>query len=55
MIEIIAEIGINHNGSLELARKLIKEAKASGADTVKFQAYITATSLEQTISICRKN
>ena len=41
MTEIIAEIGINHNGSLELAKKLIKEAKASGADTVKFQAYIT--------------
>ena len=36
-IKIIAEIGVNHNGSLTLARKLIKEAKKSGADFVKFQ------------------
>ena len=36
-IIIIAEIGINHNGSLDLAKKLIKEAKLCGADLVKFQ------------------
>ncbi len=41
MVEIIAEIGINHNGDLELAKKLIIAAKKSGANTVKFQAYIT--------------
>jgi N-acetylneuraminate synthase len=34
---VIAEIGINHNGSLELARKLIDGAFLSGADAVKFQ------------------
>jgi N-acetylneuraminate synthase len=34
---VIAEIGINHNGSLELARKLIDGAVLSGADAVKFQ------------------
>ena len=34
---IIAEIGINHNGSLEIAKKLIKGAKAAGCDAVKFQ------------------
>lgn len=34
---IIAEIGNNHNGSLELAKKLIDEAIASGADCAKFQ------------------
>lgn len=33
----IAEIGINHNGSLDLALQLIKEAKDAGADVVKFQ------------------
>lgn len=33
----IAEIGINHNGSLETAEKLIKECKIAGADAVKFQ------------------
>lgn len=33
----IAEIGINHNGDLELAKKLIHEAKLAGCDAVKFQ------------------
>jgi N-acetylneuraminate synthase len=34
---ITAEIGINHNGDLELAKTLIREAKACGCDAVKFQ------------------
>ena len=34
---IIAEIGINHNGSLEICKKLIDAAVASGCDAVKFQ------------------
>ena len=34
---VIAEIGINHNGSLELARELIDAAVAAGCDAVKFQ------------------
>lgn len=34
---IVAEIGINHNGSLEIAKKLIEGAKAAGCDAVKFQ------------------
>jgi N-acetylneuraminate synthase len=34
---IVAEIGINHNGSLEIAKKLIDGAVLSGADAVKFQ------------------
>ncbi len=34
---VIAEIGINHNGSLALARKLIDGACLAGADAVKFQ------------------
>ena len=36
-VYIIAEIGINHNGSLELAKRLIDGAVHSGADAVKFQ------------------
>src|SRR5260221_6058844 len=36
-IYVIAEIGINHNGSLEIAKRLIDVAKASGCDAVKFQ------------------
>ena len=34
---IIAEIGINHNGDLYIAKQLIKGAKDAGADAVKFQ------------------
>ena len=36
-IKIIAEIGINHNGSLDNAKKLIDIAKIAGCDYVKFQ------------------
>lgn len=36
---IIAEVGINHNGSLETALKMIDIAKSSGADAVKFQTF----------------
>jgi N,N'-diacetyllegionaminate synthase len=38
---IIAEIGVNHNGDLNLALKMIKEAKNCGADAVKFQTFKT--------------
>lgn len=34
---IISEIGINHNGDIEIAKQLIKGAKDAGADIVKFQ------------------
>lgn len=36
---IIAEIGSNHNGNMELAKKLIDAAKECGADCVKFQSW----------------
>ena len=36
---IIAEIGVNHNGSLELARELIDAAAKAGVDIVKFQGF----------------
>lgn len=36
---IIAEAGVNHNGSLELAKKLIDVAVAADADAVKFQTF----------------
>jgi N,N'-diacetyllegionaminate synthase len=35
----IAEAGLNHNGDIKIAKKLIDEAKKSGADAVKFQTY----------------
>ena len=36
-IKIIAEIGINHNGDMDICKKLIKQAKECGCDAVKFQ------------------
>lgn len=40
---IIAEIGANHNGDMELAKKMIVEAKNCGADCVKFQSWDKST------------
>jgi sialic acid synthase SpsE len=36
---IIAEAGVNHEGSIDIAKRLIREAKDSGADAIKFQTY----------------
>ena len=36
---IIAEAGVNHNGSLELAKRLVDEAALAGADIIKFQTF----------------
>lgn len=38
---VIAEIGINHGGSLDVAKRLIDSASRTGCDAVKFQTYIT--------------
>ncbi len=39
-VYIIAEIGVNHNGDMELARELVESAKKAGADAVKFQSFL---------------
>lgn len=38
---IIAEAGVNHNGDIRLAKKLVKVAAKAGADFVKFQTFVT--------------
>lgn len=38
-VTIIAEAGVNHNGSLDIAKKLIDIATVAGADYVKFQTF----------------
>ena len=45
---IIAEAGVNHNGSIELAKKLIDVAAEAGADFVKFQTFKAGTLVTQT-------
>ena len=36
---VIAEAGVNHNGSIKIAKKLIDVAANAGADAVKFQTF----------------
>ena len=38
---VIAEIGINHGGNIEVAKNLIESASKTGCDAVKFQTYLT--------------
>ncbi len=38
---IIAEAGVNHNGSFELAKKLVDYAKEAGVDCIKFQTFVS--------------
>lgn len=59
MVEIIAEIGINHNGNEKIAHKMIEAAFSAGATTVKFQTvdpdacYKPDTELYRIFSKCR--
>ena len=46
---VIAEAGVNHNGSIDLAKKLIDAACNAGADAVKFQSF-KAENLQQKFS-----
>jgi N,N'-diacetyllegionaminate synthase len=44
---IIAEAGVNHNGDIEIAKKLISAAAVAGADFVKFQSFSTEKSISK--------
>ena len=46
---VIAEIGMNHNGDLDLARRMIESAAACGVDAVKFQSFRTEAFLSDRI------
>lgn len=46
---IVAEVGINHNGDLRIAKKLVDAAKDAGADAIKFQTYITKDFLSKNV------
>ena len=56
---IIAEAGVNHNGDLNNAKKLIEIASTAGADYVKFQTYkadrIVTKSYQSELSRISKN
>jgi len=39
---IIAEAGVNHNGSLDIAKKMVDAAVEAGADAIKFQTFQAA-------------
>ena len=47
---IIAEAGVNHNGNINIARKLILQAKKAGADAVKFQIFKTSNIVTKSAS-----
>lgn len=48
---IIAEAGVNHNGSLDLAFKLCDKAKEAGVDAIKFQTWITENIVTKTTNL----
>tara|TARA_B100000315_G_scaffold260775_1_gene325089 strand:- start:4008 stop:6392 length:2385 start_codon:yes stop_codon:yes gene_type:complete len=50
---IIAEAGLNHNGSLELAKQLINRASAAGCDAIKFQTYQSTSRVSSKIKAVR--
>ncbi|MBT5259209.1 MAG: hypothetical protein HOL75_09950, partial [Nitrospina sp.] len=46
---IVAEIGFNHNGDIDLAREMIKSAAENGADIVKLQTFIGSELISKTV------
>lgn len=48
---IIAEAGVNHNGDMSIAKRLIEEAKDCGADAVKFQSFTSEGLLSEDVKL----
>ena len=46
---IISEIGVNHNGDMDLAKEMIAKSAECGADAVKFQSYKTENLVTRTV------
>ena len=46
-VYIIAEAGVNHNGNLSIAKKLIKKAASIGANAIKFQTFIASEEISK--------
>ena len=50
-VMIIAEVGVNHNGSVERAIEMIDEAASSGVDVVKFQTFNSSSLVTKSASL----
>ena len=50
---IVAEAGLNHNGSLDIAKKLIDKAKQTGCDAIKFQTYKASDRISSKVKAVR--
>ena len=50
---IIAEAGVNHNGNLDLAFKLVDIAAKSKADYIKFQTYFTDDLVQKKVGLAK--
>ena len=49
---VIAEIGINHNGCLKVAKEMVKAAIDSGADLIKHQTHFVEEELHKKLVFC---